>query len=409
MKIISADISGSLIINNQDVTATIQTSNVWSGSVATEITALNATTASLLNYTASQNSRNGTYATTGSNTFSGIQTVNSNLVVTGSITAQTLVVQTVTSSVSFVTGSTKFGAVIGNTHQFTGSVSVSGSVTATSFAGSGANLTSIPNAALNNSTISGIALGNNLATLTIGTGLSGTSYNGSTGVTISMTNTSFFIGTTSISLGRTSATQTLTGVSIDGNAATVTNGLTTGNYGSYSTFSGAVTAGSGASGGFLNAIYVGGYNRIWAFGNATAYGIGYYQGGTDYIGFHFGATATSLHTFYQNGNYVASGDVTAFSDARLKTNVKTINNALSKVLGLTGVTYNRTDLEDKSTKIGFIAQEVEKVVPEVVLYDSEKDRYGVSYGNVTALLVEAIKEQQTQIEELKTIINALTK
>jgi hypothetical protein len=280
MKIIGADITGSLIINSQDVTTTIQTSNVWSGSVATDITALNASTASLnratasllnytasnnaaisdilletasfnafsssilnftsstnaaisdilletasinlltaslLSYTSSQNNRNGTYATTGSNTFTGVQTVNSNLVVTGSITAQTLVVQTITSSQDFVTGSTKFGALAINTHQFTGSVSVTGSLNATTFTGSGAGLTSIPNAALTNSTISGIALGSNLATLTIGTGLSGTSYNGSGAVTIANT------GVTSIVAG--------TNISISGGtgAVTITNGVTNNN------------------------------------------------------------------------------------------------------------------------------------------------------------------------------------
>jgi hypothetical protein len=70
---------------------------------------------------------NGTYATTGSNTFAGIQTINSNLIVTGSITAQTLVVQTITSSVDFVTGSTRFGSLSSNTMQVTGSMNVSGS------------------------------------------------------------------------------------------------------------------------------------------------------------------------------------------------------------------------------------------------------------------------------------------
>ena len=83
---------------------------------------------SILNFTASQNNLNGTFATTGSNIFEGVQTINSNLVVTGSITAQTLIVQTITSSVDFVTGSTHFGTIIDNTHQFTGSVSVSGSL-----------------------------------------------------------------------------------------------------------------------------------------------------------------------------------------------------------------------------------------------------------------------------------------
>jgi len=86
-------------------------------------------TASVNSFTASQLVLNGTYATTGSNTFAGIQTINSNLIVTGSITAQTLVVQTITSSVDFVTGSTRFGSSLStSTHQFTGSVSITGSL-----------------------------------------------------------------------------------------------------------------------------------------------------------------------------------------------------------------------------------------------------------------------------------------
>jgi hypothetical protein len=85
-------------------------------------------TSSFAAFTASQNILNGTYATTSSNTFTGIQTVNSNLIVTGSITAQTLVVQTITSSVDFVTGSTRFGSLSTNTHVFTGSMSISGSI-----------------------------------------------------------------------------------------------------------------------------------------------------------------------------------------------------------------------------------------------------------------------------------------
>jgi hypothetical protein len=93
-----------------------------------ETASIQAFSASILNFTASQKNSNGTFATTGSNTFEGVQTINSNLVVTGSITAQTLVVQTITSSVDFVTGSTHFGTIIDNTHQFTGSVSVSGSL-----------------------------------------------------------------------------------------------------------------------------------------------------------------------------------------------------------------------------------------------------------------------------------------
>lgn len=84
-----------------------------------------AQTASFTAFTASQNILNGTYATTSSNTFTGIQTVNSNLVVTGSITAQTLVVQTITSSVVYSSGSNVFGNNISNTQVMTGSVLIS--------------------------------------------------------------------------------------------------------------------------------------------------------------------------------------------------------------------------------------------------------------------------------------------
>jgi hypothetical protein len=87
-------------------------------------------TASVNSFTASQLVLNGTYATTGSNTFTGIQTINSNLVVTGSITAQTLVVQTVSSSVIYSSGSNVFGNNIANTQTFTGSVLITGSITA---------------------------------------------------------------------------------------------------------------------------------------------------------------------------------------------------------------------------------------------------------------------------------------
>jgi hypothetical protein len=94
------------------------------------------------------------------------------------------------------------------------------------------------------------------------------------------------------------------------------------------------------------------------------------------------------------------GNVTAYSDARVKTNIKTIDNALLKVLALRGVTYNRTDLEDKSEQIGVIAQEIKEILPQVV---QETDgRYSVAYGNIVGVLIEAIKEQQLQIEELKS-------
>jgi hypothetical protein len=70
----------------------------------------------------------GSFATTGSNQFNGNQSISGSITSNGTITAQTLVVQTVTSSVEFVTGSTKNGSLAGNTHEFTGSVLMSGSL-----------------------------------------------------------------------------------------------------------------------------------------------------------------------------------------------------------------------------------------------------------------------------------------
>ena len=107
---------------------------------------------------------------------------------------------------------------------------------------------------------------------------------------------------------------------------------------------------------------------------------------------------------YMKGTFTATGDVVAYSDIRVKENIIPITSALSKVLELNGYYYNRTDLKDKSTKIGFIAQEVKNIVPELVTYDSLQDRYAVSYGNATALLVEAIKELKAENDELREIL-----
>ncbi len=101
-----------------------------------------------------------------------------------------------------------------------------------------------------------------------------------------------------------------------------------------------------------------------------------------------------------NGTIRATGDVIAYSDARVKDNVVTIGNALEKVTQLRGVSYTRNDVEDTTTKIGVIAQEVLEVLPEVVQEDDE-GKYSVAYGNMVGLLIESIKELKAEIEELK--------
>ena len=109
---------------------------------------------------------------------------------------------------------------------------------------------------------------------------------------------------------------------------------------------------------------------------------------------------TTRFTFDDSGAFTATGNITAYSDISLKKNIELIPNALDKVLSLRGVTYNRTDIENEPKQSGVIAQEVEKVLPEVVSTDEEGIK-SVAYGNMVGLLIEAIKEQQQQIDELK--------
>ena len=102
-----------------------------------------------------------------------------------------------------------------------------------------------------------------------------------------------------------------------------------------------------------------------------------------------------------SSNIWAAGDVTAYSDARVKENIEVINNAIEKIQAIRGVTFTRNDMTDTTTRhAGVIAQEVLEVLPEVITKDAN-DHYSVAYGNLNALLIEAIKEQQLQIEELK--------
>ena len=105
-----------------------------------------------------------------------------------------------------------------------------------------------------------------------------------------------------------------------------------------------------------------------------------------------------------------SGNVTAYSDIRVKTNINVIPEAIAKVKQLSGYTYERTDIKDDMTgeavkQTGVIAQEVIKVLPEAVTggptENNPEGHYSVAYGNMVGLLIESIKEQQIQIDELK--------
>ena len=111
-------------------------------------------------------------------------------------------------------------------------------------------------------------------------------------------------------------------------------------------------------------------------------------------------TTSAAYVLDVSGTIRATGDVIAYSDARVKDNVETVKDALQTVTSLRGVTYTRKDNEDKSRKVGVIAQEVLSVLPEVVQQDNNGN-YSVAYGNMVGVLIEAIKELTARIEQLE--------
>jgi hypothetical protein len=115
-----------------------------------------------------------------------------------------------------------------------------------------------------------------------------------------------------------------------------------------------------------------------------------------------------------SGNGLFDGDVVAYSttiasDARLKENVKDLNYGLKDVLDIRPVSFDWIDKRDGQHDIGVIAQEIEKIIPEVVVevdtLNSEDTHKTVDYAKLTSVLIKAVQEQQQQINELKEKLN----
>ena len=115
--------------------------------------------------------------------------------------------------------------------------------------------------------------------------------------------------------------------------------------------------------------------------------------------FYYGSTRLAT----TSAGVTVTGIVDSTSDIKLKENIKTIENSLDKVLKLRGVEFDWK--ESKEHSIGVIAQEVEEVLPELV--HETKGTKTVSYGNITAVLIEAIKEQNEIINNMKKEIEEL--
>jgi hypothetical protein len=157
----------------------------------------------------------------------------------------------------------------------------------------------------------------------------------------------------------------------------------------------------------INSVYrIGNNNGIFGIWkeptNLNNYDSNYYINGTDIY-------TEALTLNYTNNAFQLriSGSLFQSSDKRLKKDIKKIENALEKLLTLNGITYlndndNGNDNENDNNKrnTGLIAQEVNKVLPEAVSTDSN-GYYNLAYGNMAGLIIEAIKELKTEIDEIK--------
>ncbi|HHD92510.1 MAG TPA: tail fiber domain-containing protein, partial [Candidatus Portnoybacteria bacterium] len=149
--------------------------------------------------------------------------------------------------------------------------------------------------------------------------------------------------------------------------------------------------------------------------NGNMYATAYYGDGSHLTGISTGGDNLGNHIATQNLNMNGhninnAGTVTAnafiySSDKRLKKDIKNIPNALERILSLRGVSFKWRKNNEQS--LGLIAQEVEKVFPELVVTNQTDGMKAVKYGNLVAPLIEAVKEQQKQIDLFKKEIEQL--
>jgi hypothetical protein len=287
-------------------------------------------------------------------------------------------------------------------------------INGTSFNGSGNIITASWGTArtINGSSINGsadVTTANWGTARTITVGNTGKSVNGSGNVAWSLaeigaaaTAQTMHVGTTALAINRASATQTLSGVSIDGNSGTVTNGVyTVGNQtvGGTKTFSSTIVG-----------------NISGTASNITSFTINQSVGTSNNV--RFNSLGIGTDASGTAGQIRASGQITSFfSDIRLKENIYEIDNPIEKVMSLRGVNYTPNELAisygfKNEPMIGVIAQEVEKVIPEAIKpapFDIDENDNSLSgqnyktvqYEKLVPLLIEAIKELKREIDDLK--------
>jgi hypothetical protein len=131
--------------------------------------------------------------------------------------------------------------------------------------------------------------------------------------------------------------------------------------------------------------------------------------GTGQVGIGMTPLTTTGITLFVSGSVQANG-VTLTSDRRLKKNISGLKYGLKDVLKLEPVSYNWIDpKQTNEIQLGLIAQDAKKVIPEIVTGDEDKEMLSVNYTELVPVLINAIKEQQQQIDDLKKQVEALKK
>ena len=133
---------------------------------------------------------------------------------------------------------------------------------------------------------------------------------------------------------------------------------------------------------------------------------------TNYVIYADNGGDSTSYGVYSTGKIASEKDIIAFvsSDKRLKTNIKPVDDSLNKIIKLNGVSFEWKDGYDdrveNKTNLGIIAQDVQEVIPEIV--KERKDGYlAVQYDQLVPVLIEAVKDQQKQIDELKKKLEEL--
>jgi len=350
-----------------------------------------------------------------------------------------------TASVVFSSGSNRFGDAGNDTHSFTGSVQISGSIvtigasTATSF-----------NGAIN--ATNGVVSGSSQITYTSISSIPAGIVSGSSQVTgignAQLTNSSTTIGTTAIALGASATTiagltsvtstafvgaltgnastattaaaltnaRTINGTSFDGSANITIPNLVSGSsqitYASIASIPAGIVSGSTQVTPLLPTGTVSGSSQV-TLSSTTGYGTVINQNLLTTSNVQFNSLGIGMAASATAGRIDASNDVVAFStsDIRFKENIVPIENALDKISKISGNTYDwKVELKDihgyEGNDVGVIAQEVEAVLPQLV-QNRDNGYKAVKYDKLVALLIEGIKEQQTQIHSLTIEIEKL--